>query len=731
MSRLILVSNRLPVTLAHEHDRIVLKRSVGGLATGLSGPHEATGGEWVGWPGVTRELSGAELDELGLRLQEQRFVPVELSAEDLAGFYEGFSNGVMWPLFHYMLSHVGHASGDWERYVAVNRRFAEVAASRWRPGDTFWVHDYQLALVPRFLRELRPEARIGFFLHIPFPSSAVFRGLPHAREILCGLLGADLIGFHTAPYLRHFLGSVLRLIGAAVDVDRIEWEGREVHAGSFPMGVDARRFSALAESAEVAELVGELHKSPSERILLGIDRLDYTKGIPRRLLAFERLLEQHPELHGSVRLIQVAVPSRGSVRAYQEIRQRVDGLVGRINGAFGTASWTPVSSIQRGFDARGVVALCRVADVVLVTPIRDGMNLVAKEFIAARNDEDGVLVLSEFAGAAQELGEALIVNPYDIHESAETYYRALSMPDEERRRRMRTMRERVFRHDVHLWVRDFLQRLSETGRGGFRPSATVKSALERARSADELVLLLDYDGTLRRFEDDPDDAAPDAELLPLLEALSRRTRTQLHIVSGRPRAELERWFGTLRVGLHGEHGLWSRFPSEPWSRARFAVPDRMERVHRLLAEYADRVKGAFVERKEVTLAYHWRAADPLFGARQVNELRQHLAEVSSGLGLQVLVGDHVLEVRPAGLSKALAVERVAARIATDPLFLALGDDRTDEDLFAALPEGSIAIRVGAGASSAQLRLEDVEQARAFLRDLREETAPARSPTSAP
>ena len=720
MQRILLVSNRLPVTASVVDGRVVVKRSLGGLATGLAGPFERTGGLWIGWPGALDAAEPEQRDAILRELRAQRYVPVELTPDEHAGFYEGFSNGVLWPLFHYMLGHVGHASSDWEAYVAVNRRYAERAAEAWRPGDVVWVHDYQLLLVPGFLRELRPEARIGFFLHIPFPSSAVFRGLPHARDVLIGMLGADLIGFHTASYLRHFAGAVLRLSGAATEVDSIAWNGREVHVGTFPMGVDAARFDALARSDQVEAKVRSLRARHGEQLLVGIDRLDYTKGLPRRLRAFERMLELHPELHERVRLIQVAVPSRGGVGAYQELRERVDGLVGRINGAYGTPSWTPVSYLQRGVDAAGVAALCCAADVALVTPIRDGMNLVAKEFVAARHDEDGVLVLSELAGAAQELGEALVVNPYDVDGTAEVFYRALHLQPEDRRERMRAMRERVFTHDVHRWAEEFLTRLDACGANESKtePASDVDAARARITDARELVLLLDYDGTLRDFELEPRRAAPDRELLELLRALGGRPGTRVHIVSGRPRVDLDRWFAGLSAGLHAEHGLWSRFPGELWARARFAVPRRFERVAALLGEYAERVRGAFVETKDVTLAFHWRAAALEFGARQVNELRQHLAEVCSGLGLQVLVGDRVLEVRPAGLSKALAADRIAARSSNDAFFVALGDDRTDEDLFAALPERGLCVRIGRGGPTrAALRLNDVEQARAFLRSL--------------
>jgi len=286
-------------------------------------------------------------------------------------------------------------------------------ASHYQPGDLIWVHDYQLLLLPQLLRRRLPDARIGFFLHIPFPAEELFRTLPERDEVLEGLLGADLVGFHTPAYLRHFAAS-LTLLGLTVDIDRVQLSNREVRLGVFPMGIDADSFGSMAQSPDIEEEVRAIKGNGNQRLLVGVDRLDYTKGIPRRLLAYERMLELHPELRERVRLMQVAVPSRTNVEAYQEYRSVVDGLVGRINGVFGTPHWVPVHYIYRGISESELVALYRAADVMVVTPLRDGMNLVAKEFVASRTDEDGVLVLSEFAGASWELPEAIQVNPYDV-----------------------------------------------------------------------------------------------------------------------------------------------------------------------------------------------------------------------------------------------------------------------------------------------------------------------------
>src|SRR3954468_15458302 len=547
MSRLLIVANRLPVTVHATENGVEVQRSAGGLATGLMRPHEQSDGLWIGWSGAPGDLDPERQARLDQELAAMRLVGVPLSADLVTRFYEGFSNGVLWPLFHYLLDQIPLQVSDWDGYVEANEAFADVVAANYRPGDLVWVHDYQLFLLPSLLRERLPGARIGFFLHIPFPSEELFRTLPSRDRLLQGMLGADLVGFHTPAYLRHFATSLTDILGHSVEIDRVQLPGREVRLGVFPMGVDARSFAELAADPAVEGEAQTIRGDGSVRILVGVDRLDYTKGIPRRLLAYERMLHTHPELREKVRLVQVAVPSRTNVGAYQDFRALVDGLVGRINGAFGTSRWVPVHYIFRGLSEPDLVSLYRAADVMLVTPLRDGMNLVAKEFLASRTDGDGVLVLSEFAGAAWELPEALQVNPYDVDGAAEVYYRALTMPREERRARLIPLRVRVETFDVHRWVATFLEQLAELTPTGPRGSPTAgggaaRRALDlRLAETDSLLLLLDYDGTLVPFTSTPELARPDGEVLGLLRALAARPDTQVHVVSGRSADTLQEW----------------------------------------------------------------------------------------------------------------------------------------------------------------------------------------------
>ncbi|HYS82157.1 MAG TPA: bifunctional alpha,alpha-trehalose-phosphate synthase (UDP-forming)/trehalose-phosphatase [Anaeromyxobacteraceae bacterium] len=722
MPRLLIVSNRLPITVRlAEGGAVSVEPSTGGLATGMKGPHERLGGLWIGWPGDLERLPDGARREVDRRLAELRLAGVPLSADEIARYYEGYSNAILWPLFHYSVARLPNEVSGFDTYEQVNARFADEVAARWQPGDLVWIHDYQLMLVPAMLRERVPDARIGFFLHIPFPSSEIFRLLPQRERLLEGLLGADLLGFHTATYLRHFASAALRLVGATTEVDRLRWQGREVRMGVFPMGIDAAHFSALASSPEVEELVAS-HRREGHQLLLGLDRLDYTKGIQRRLLAFEALLRAHPELTRKVRLVQVAVPSRENVEAYRELREEVDALVGRIHGEFATPDWSPIHYLYRGLSQAEIVALYRATDAVLVTPLRDGMNLVAKEFVAARSDGDGVLVLSEFAGAAAEMTEALLVNPYDVQRTAEVFYQALTLPEEERRTRLALLRERVMTRDVHAWAKDFIARLEQAAAKpaspALSPPGALRQALERARQAERLALLLDYDGTLVPFAATPELAAPDAALLALLRRLASRRGTEVHLVSGRRRATMERWFALLPVGLFAEHGFWGRLPGGGWTAATAAPPlTWREPVLAILREFSDRTPGTLIEEKTAGFAWHYRSADPEYGAAQAKELTLHLRSLIGDLPLEILPGDMVLEVRPRGVNKGLAVAEVRARAAADTLLLAMGDDRTDEDLFAALPAGAIAIHVGPSPSRAELRISGVRAARALLGEL--------------
>jgi trehalose 6-phosphate synthase/phosphatase len=720
-NRLLIVSNRLPVNARVTAGGVRISDSGGGLASGLRAWHERTDALWIGWPG---DLSGAtpgHLEELERRLGERRIVPVPLSPDQIDRYYHGFSNRVLWPMFHYLIDQLPTDDVGWDAYRDANEKFADVVSSVHRPGDLVWVHDYQLMLLPALLRARLPEARIGFFLHIPFPSSEVFRILPWRREILNGLLGADLIGFHTFAYMRHFMTSLLHVGGLEADIDRVRIGNRESRVNVFPMGVDAQGFAALATDADVVARAEAIRKDAGgRRIVLGIDRLDYTKGIPRRLEAVDQLMQREPALRDAMRYIQVAVPSRGDVDEYRQFRKSVEQRVGRINGAYGSVSSLPVHYIHRSVSQADLVALYTAADVMLVTPLRDGMNLVAKEFVATRGDEGGVLVLSEFAGAAAELNGAITVNPYDVAGVADAIQRALRMAPEERRVRMRNLRQCVVANDVHSWAAAFIDQLENIRPAAPSLSIPVGQSLiglvRDARRTRPVRLLLDYDGTLVPMARSPELARPDDELVTLLQQLAQLPDVSVDIVSGRPRETLEQWFGDFPIALWGEHGFWyRRRPGDAWVPAVSVAPDWMLRVKPILDRFAAATPGAHVEVKSASIAWHYRGAQRDFGARQVHELRMLLGDVLSNQPLEVLEGRKVLEVRLRGVSKALVARRVQDDMLPDSLIVAVGDDRTDEELFRALPPSSLTVAVGRPWTSATFSLDDFRAVRRLLR----------------
>jgi len=459
MGRLIIVSNRLPITVTGCGDEIEVVPSAGGLATGLASVHEESESLWVGWSGLDAHASPVARRSLQAQLAARRLVEVPLSADEVAVYYEHISNGVLWPIFHDQLEKLPNEIEGWDTYEAVNARYADMIAACARPGDTIWIHDYQLMRVPALLRKRLPGVRIGFFLHTPFPNPEIYFALPRRQWLVEGLLGADLIGFHTRRYRGHFTAALRRLLGLEMQGNSVVYDGRQIALGIFPMGVDGESFAARATEPKVVAETARLRSDRGIDLLVGIDRLDYSKGLPRRLLAFERLFTMHPEWLERIRLVQVAVPSREALPAYKSVRRNVEELVGRINGRFGTHRWTPIRYINRSVSPIILSALYRAADVLLVTPLRDGMNLVAKEFIATRTDGDGVLVLSELAGAADELTRAVIVNPYDVDGMAEAFHDALRMPEAERRERMHALRAHVMSHDVRGWAEGFLAQL--------------------------------------------------------------------------------------------------------------------------------------------------------------------------------------------------------------------------------------------------------------------------------
>src|SRR5437762_1395220 len=541
-NRLIVVSNGLPLTLRKADGHWTTERSSGGLASAMNPILRRHGGDWIGWAGTSGEEDKKERRSLleDFAQKEQCFA-VELPAEIVTGFYEGYSNQTLWPVFHNFPSQLKFDAKDWQAYVEANRIFSKAVVQRYRPNDLVWVHDYHLILLPQMLRDKLPDAAIGFFLHIPFPSSEIFPILPRREELLEGLLGADLLAFQTHGHLQQFRAALLRVLGAESKIAQVAVGSRPVRLEALPIGIAPEEYTHLLnEDEKTTQQYAEwVERYRGRKVLLAVDRLDYTKGVPERLRTFAHLLRTAPELKEKVILIQIAVPTREAIDTYQDLRTEVNRLVGEINGKLGTPEWTPLVYINRSIERTELVGLYKLADVCWVGSLRDGMNLVAKEYVACKPEGDGVLVLSEFAGAAAEMGEALLINPFDEERTAATIERALALDDQERRQRMQTLHHRVLRNNVFRWGERFLgvlqEAVSERGRyidtqpQRLRPTE-IRDAYVRAKRR---VLILDYDGTLVPFAKRPQQAAPPTRILDLLSTLASEPENCVALMSGR------------------------------------------------------------------------------------------------------------------------------------------------------------------------------------------------------
>jgi trehalose 6-phosphate synthase/phosphatase len=729
--RLLIVSNRLPVVTVEEKGQLMFREGAGGLVSGISAYLDSLRGSsfagpqyrWIGWPGVT-VADPAKQSLVTEMLAGFNAHPVFLSEHSMDKFYHGFCNKTIWPLFHYFPSYTACDESFYAHYRCVNRIFCEAVAPLVQPDDVVWIHDYHLMLLPHMLRTTLPTATIGFFLHIPFPSFEIFRLLPTAwrTEILEGLLGADLIGFHTHDYAQHFLHSVLRVLGHEHTTGKILLPNHLAKVDTFPMGVDFRKFQAAAsrQIRQADDISWETLKGL--KVVLSVDRLDYTKGILNRLQGYELFLDQNPQWQKKVVLVLVVVPSRVGVDQYQEIKRRIDEQVGKINGKFGGVGWTPVLYQYRYLPFEPLVSLYTSSHVALVTPLRDGMNLVAKEYLASRTDRTGVLIISEMTGAAKELTEAVIINPNNVREIAAALRTALEMPEPEQIQRNENMQERLMRYDVVHWADDFLSQLpavkAEQGRLHARllNPEVKRQLLEKFRQAPHRIIFLDYDGTLVPFANDPQEAWPAPDLLMLLRALSQSINTELVLVSGRDKNTMHDWFGDLDVALVAEHGAWIRRKGQNWRPAKPLNNGWKAAVVPILQTYANRLPGAFLEEKQYSIVWHYRRADPELASACVKELVDDLVSFTANIDVHVQQGSRIVEVRCGGINKGIAALAFLPKD-TSSFVLAVGDDWTDEDLFRVLPGSAFSIRVGNQHSWAKFNLRSHEEVLELLREI--------------
>ena len=730
--RLILVSNRLPFTIYEKEGELEFTESTGGLVTGI-GSYLATIGNthprisehlWIGWPGTTIDESKHPI------VKEKAFknyncFPVFLSTNDMENFYHGFCNKTIWPLFHSFASYTTYDENYWKIYKYVNEQFCSAIVEIAKPDDIIWINDYHLMLLPRLVKSAMPNIPVAFFLHIPFPTYEIFRLLPGTwrQELLEGLLGSDLVGFHTYDYMQYFLQCTMRILGYEHTLGQINMPGMIVLVKTFPMGIEYKKFSTAKYNPEISAEAEIIKKTFGDvKIILSIDRLDYTKGILNRLLGFERLLIKYPELEGKVVLCIVVVPSRVDIEHYEQMKKQIEENIGRINGKFGTLNWRPIVYQYRYIPFNPLTAIYLSGDVALVTPLRDGMNLVAKEYIATRADKRGVLILSETAGAAKELGEAIIINPNNIEEIANAIKEALEMSEEEQARRMEIMQNRLERYNVIRWANDIIESTIESSELQVPLKAKILSNNDRIQIFDHILrsknnlLFLDYDGTLVPLARRPQMAKPNKAILTLLETISRITSITTVIISGRDRTTMDRWFGNLSLNFVAEHGAWVKEKGSDWKVTKDLTNSWKQTIIPILEHYVDQLPGALLEEKEYSLSWHYRAADPDQSAQAARELIDHLRIFTANIDLQILQGKKVIEIRSGGINKGIAAQYWLSKVSPE-FILAIGDDWTDEDLFSVLPENSYSIKVGLAKTNAKYNLKSTSDVITILSEI--------------
>lgn len=729
MGKTIIISNRLPVKVQRQEDDLEFTTSEGGLATGLSTVFKSGKNKWIGWPGLYTQ-DEHEKKIINKKLGEENMLPVFLSEEEIRDYYEGFSNGTLWPNFHYFTEYAIYEQELWESYVKVNYKFAKEAIKIAEPGDTIWIHDYQLLMVPQMIRRKLPNTSIGFFQHIPFPSYEIFRLLPWRKELVLGVLGADLIGFHTYDDMRHFLSAVSRIAGINSLHGHLELKGRRITVDSFPMGIDYEKYANIAKTSETKNKITMFRASlGQQKLMLSIDRLDYSKGITQRLHAFELFLEKYPEYRERVSILMVVVPSRDQVEKYKELKEEIDEMVGRINGSYGRINWTPIHYFYRSFSLESLSAFYCMADVALVTPMRDGMNLVCKEFIASKLDKKGVLILSEMAGASRELSDALLINPNDVNAIVESMHHALTMPVSEQVKRNTIMQRSLKRYNVHHWVSLFMDRLADikklqkTMATKQIDKQTFEHILAQYKEAANRLIFLDYDGTLAPFIVDPALSKPDVKIKRIIQGFVHDPKNHLVIISGRDKNILEKWLGAYEVDIIGEHGVWLKEKGKGWRTISQLRNDWKEEMRHVMELYVDRTPGSFIEEKDYSLVWHFRKVETGLGELRSRELTEHLSYLAINNSLQVIEGDKNVEVKNIEINKGRAASLWLEKYPAN-FVLAIGDDWTDEDTFKVMPNEAVTIKVGLGNSAAKYSIPSHVEVLNLLQLLSTEKSPA-------
>lgn len=719
--KLFIVSNRLPVKAKETSEgHFEFERSEGGLATGLNSLQTSYEQHWIGWPGVCLKRKADER-KIKEELEQFNYHPVFLSATQYNNYYEGYSNSTIWPLCHYFYEFSKYRRGFWQAYQDVNRLFCKEVLKHIDDDSMIWVQDYQLMLLPGMLRDGKASLKIGYFHHIPFPSYELFRVLPERRNLLRGLLGADFIAFHTHDYMRHFISAVERTLHLEFKLNEVMVDGRAVHVDALPMGINYELYHEAPKKRPVKDAIKRMKSQfGKHKIILSVDRLDYSKGILHRLVGFETFLEKHPEYQNKVTLAMIIVPSRDKVSSYAEMKRRIDERIGAINGKYAGIGWTPVCYYYHPFPFEDLVAMYKLADVALVTPLRDGMNLVAKEYVATKDNDLGVLILSEMAGASSELSDAIQINPNDTDQISMALCEALEMPEEEQKERLQNMQDIVGKQTVKKWAGDFVDEWkevierNETLMKKYITKKVFSDIKHKYNASKRRLIMLDYDGTLAAFRRDPEKASPTTDVKNMLRKLCDDERNTVVINSGRDHRTLDKWLGDLSLSFAAEHGAFYKENGVWHENVEPQAWD--ERLMSILREFEDKTPNSRLEVKATAVAWHYRKVDNWIGMFRAQQLMHALIPICSQNNLQIMRGNKIVEVKPTEYSKGSEVQRILNQRSYD-FILAIGDDVTDEDMFRALPEKAVTIKVGYACDDARYNLLGQKDVLPFLNNL--------------
>jgi trehalose 6-phosphate synthase/phosphatase len=716
--RIIIVAYRLPFKLVRKKEEYYPMQNSGGLVSAILSLSEKMNSDnnsssKILWVGTGEKQLSDEKIHPNFKLH-----PVEIPRKINEKYYRGFCNDTIWPLFHYFPSRTVYDNSYFDAYIAANNLFFQELQNLIKPGDMIWIHDYQLFLLPEMVRKNFPAASIGFFLHIPFPSYELFRLFSRKwREmILSGMTGADVVGFHTNDYTQHFIKSVKRTLGYKVDRNFISVNERLCKADAFPIGIDFNKFHDACYSQKTIIHNDNLRRYLSgNKLIFSIDRLDYSKGFLYRLKAYERFLEKYPEWHFKVVFNMIVIPSRDKIESYLEIKKEIEATVGRVNGKYSTLHWRPIIYQYKSIPFNELIAIYNISDVGLITPLRDGMNLVAKEYVACQNEPYGMLVLSEMAGAAVELNESIIINPTDIEETSDAINKALFMPDEEKESRILKMQNRLSRYNVFTWTTDFFNQVVDVKKeqkymqAKFMDDNILRSIQIKYYKAINRLFFIDYDGTLTPIAKLPEMAVLHEKTKNVLKSIVSDKRNKVVIISGRNKEFIDDQFTNLNAILVAEHGYFIKYPEAEWEKSVEIDLSWKKKIRPILNDYVDRCNGSMMEEKNASIVWHYRNADEEIASLRINELKDDLYEIlKNELKLNVLEGDKVLEVKSILYDKGTVANALLNKENYD-FILALGDDSTDEDLFRVIPDYGFTIKVGSKPTNARFNIRNQTQ----------------------